>query len=336
VEELAEYINKGRLNSEMIHVESEHSAISACIGASATGARTFTATSSQGLALMHEILFIASGMRLPIVMVVANRALSAPINIWGDMQDSISERDSGWIQLYLEDSQEAFDTIIHAYKIIEKVRLPVMVCIDGFTLSHLWEEVDFLSQKQVDGFLPIYNPEIKLDPKKPITMGPIGLPKDYIYFKKQQQDSMFESIRLIKEVNNEFNKKFGRKYGNGLIEEYKLKDAKTAILAMGSVCATIKEFIDQERKKGRNVGLLKIRCYRPLPKEDIQKVLKNVKNIKVIDKNISLGFEGALTTEIKSLFSDKKVEGYVMGLGGKDITLKDIDYIINNKGGWVL
>jgi len=184
VEQLAEDINAGNLDSEMIHVESEHSAISACVGASATGARTFTSTSSQGLALMHEILFIASGMRLPIVMAVANRALSSPISIWGDQQDSISERDSGWIQLYCENSQESFDATIQAYKIGEKVKLPVMVCVDGFTLSHLWEEVDFLSQKQVDGFLPKYNPDVKLDSKKPVTMGPIGLPKDYIHFKK--------------------------------------------------------------------------------------------------------------------------------------------------------
>lgn len=336
MEELATFINKGELDSEMIHVESEHSAISASVGASATGGRTFTATSSQGLALMHEILFIASGMRLPIVMAVANRALSAPINIWNDQQDSISERDSGWIQLYLEDSQESFDATIQAFKIAEKVKLPVMVCVDGFTLSHLWEEVDFLNQKQVDGFLPKYNPKIKLDPNKPVTMGPIGLPKDYIYFKKQQQDSMINSMKIIKEINNEFGRKFGRKYGNGLIEEYKLKDAKTAIVAMGSVCATVKAYIDKQREKGEKIGLLKVRCYRPFPKKEIQSSLKHVKNVKVLDKNISLGFEGALTTEVRSVLCNKNVEGYVLGLGGKDIPLKDIDYIIKNKGGWVL
>jgi len=336
VEQLAEDINAGNLDSEMIHVESEHSAISACVGASATGARTFTSTSSQGLALMHEILFIASGMRLPIVMAVANRALSSPISIWGDQQDSISERDSGWIQLYCENSQESFDATIQAYKIGEKVKLPVMVCVDGFTLSHLWEEVDFLSQKQVDGFLPKYNPDVKLDSKKPVTMGPIGLPKDYIHFKKQQQDAMIDSLKVIKEVNNDFGRKFGRKYGDGLVEGYKLNDAKTIIIAMGSVCATIREFVDVERKKGNKIGLLKVRCYRPLPKDEIMRALKNVKRVKVLDKNISLGFEGALTTEIKSLFNNKEVKGYVIGLGGKDITLEDLKGMMKNNKGWIL
>jgi len=336
VEKLAEYINNGKLDSEMIHVESEHSALSACIGASATGARTFTATCSQGLKLMSEILFIASGMRLPMVMVVANRALSAPISIWNDHQDSISERDSGWIQLYCENSQEAFDTTIQAYKISEKIKLPIMVCIDGFVLSHLWEEVDFMNQKQVDGFLPKFNPEIKLDSNKPVTIGPIGLPRDYIYFKKQQQDAIMDSLKDIKETNNDFNKKFGRKYGDGLVECYKTNDAKTIIIAMGSVCSTVREYVDNERVKGKKIGLLKIKCYRPLPKKSIVEALKNAKNIKVLDKNISFGLEGALTTEIKSMFCNKKVEGYVIGLGGKDITLDDINYIMKNKEGWVL
>lgn len=336
MEELAKMINNGELDSEMIHVESEHSAISAAIGSSATGVRTFTATSSQGLALMHEVLFIASGMRLPIVMAVANRALSAPINIWNDQQDSISERDTGWIQLYLENSQEAYDSTIQAYKIAEKTNLPVMVCVDGFTLSHLWEEVDFLNQREADSFLPRYNPLIKLDPKKPVTMGPIGLPGDYIHFKKQQQDAMIQSMKVIKDINNEFYKKFKRKYGDGLIEEYMVKDADTVFIAMGSVCSTIRGYVDQERKKGKKVGLLKIRCYRPLPINAIKNSLKKAKNIKVLDKNISLGLEGALTTELKSILCDKKVEGYVIGLGGKDITLNDIDNIFKNKEGWVL
>src|SRR3989344_4331652 len=220
-------INNGELDAQMIDAESEHSAISAAIGAEACGVRTFTASCSQGLALMHEVLFIASGMRMPIVMAVANRALSSPINIWNDHQDSISERDSGWIQLYVESSQEAFDTIIQAYKIAEdsNILLPIMVCLDGFTLSHVWEPVTMMEQKEVDEFLPNLKLPFILDPKKPLTMGPIGYPEFYMDIKKEQHEATLNAAEVIKKVNDEFGKKFGRPYGNGLIHMYKMEDA---------------------------------------------------------------------------------------------------------------
>jgi len=326
VERLAEYINDGLLKSEMIHAESEHSAISAALGAQATGVRTFTATASQGLALMHEILFVVAGMRLPMVMAIANRALSAPINIWNDQQDSVSERDSGWIQLYVESAQEALDTIIQAYKIAEnkKVLLPVMVCLDGFTLSHVYEPVDIPEKKDVDKFLPKYNALFKLDPKKPVTMGPIGFPNTYMEFRKATHEAMLDSIDVIKNANSQFKKSFNRSYGDGLIETYKVDDADYAVAATGTVCSTTRVVVDELRKQGKKAGLIKIKSFRPFPKKEIISCCKNLKGIAVIDRNISLGNEGALYTELKSAFYNQKkkpiINGFIAGLGGRDIT----------------
>ncbi len=327
VERLSDFISDGDLDAEMIHVESEHSAISAAIGSSATGVRTFTATASQGIALMHEILFIVSGLRLPIVMAVANRTLSAPINIWNDHQDSISERDSGWIQFYAESAQEALDLTIMSYKIAEnhKILLPVMVCIDGYVLSHLYEQVDLPSQKQVDSFLPKFKPYYKLDSNKPITIGPIGFPEHFQLFKQQQQEAMFNSINIIKKIQKEFYKKFKRKYS--LIELYKVKDAKTVIVGIGTVCGTAKVVVDELRKQNKKIGLVKITCFRPFPKKELA-ILKG-KKIIVIDRNISLGLEGALATELKSILPN--VKGIITGLGGKDITKNIIKKSINAK-----
>ncbi len=322
VETLAEYVNKGLLNSKYINVESEHSALSACIGAQATGVRTFTATNSQGLALMSEILFIASGMRLPIVMGISNRALSAPLNIWNDHSDSIAQRDSGWIQLYCENSQEAYDTTIQAYKIAESVNLPLMVCIDGFTLSHVWENVELLEDNNVSSFLPKYKPLFKLDPDKPLTMGPIVMPDLYTEFKKQQQDAIIKSADVIKQANSEFFDKFSRNCGNGLIEAYKTDDADYAFVAMGSVCGTIRYVIDKLRNTGKKVGLIKVRCFRPFPNEEIIKSCENLKGIAVIDRDISLGNAGSLYTETKAALRESKVKinNFIAGLGGRDIT----------------
>jgi len=334
VEQLAEFESHGKLNSKYINVESEHSAMSACIGAQAAGVRTFTASNSQGLALMSEMLFIASGLRLPIVMAISNRALSAPINIWNDQSDTIAQRDSSWIQLYCESSQEAFDTTIQAYKIAEKCSLPIMVCVDGFTLSHVWEPVFTLKQEDVDSFLPSYNPANKLDIDNPKTFGPIGGPASYIYFKKQQQEAMLDSIYLIKQVNSEFSKKFSRIYGDGLIETYKFENAESAIVAMGSVCGTIRTVIDELRKKGKKIGMLKVKCFRPFPNNEILKTCKNLKNIAVIDKDISFGNAGALFTEIKAALKDTnvKMNNFIAGLGGKDITQEDILKIYSKLG----
>lgn len=331
VERIADFVNDGDLNAQVIDTESEHSSMSACIGAQATGVRTFTATSSQGLALMHEMLFVASGMRLPIVMAVANRALSAPINIWNDQQDSISERDSGWIQLYVESSQEAFDTMIQAYKIAENkdVLLPVMVCLDGFTLSHVWEPVEIAQQPKVSSFLSKYKPvHAFLDPNKPMTQGPVSYPDTYMHFKKAQQDAMKGSLKIITKVNSEFNSKFKRGYGDGLIELYRMNDADYALIGMGTLCSTARVVIDKLRKEGIKAGLIKIKAYRPFPAESLAKAAKRLKGIAVIDRDISVGYEGALYSDIRSALCDadsarsrsRTIDGFITGLGGKDVT----------------
>ncbi len=330
VEKLAEFIDDGKLNAEMIHVESEFSAISAALGVSASGMRVFTATASQGLALMHEVLHIVSGMRLPVVMAIANRALSAPINIWNDHQDSISARDTGWIQIYVESAQEAYDSIFQAYNIAEHkdVLLPVMVCLDGFTLSHVYEPVDFLSQKQVDRYLRKFRPAYPvLDPKKPVTMGPVGFPDSYMFFRRDEHNANVSAAKIIQKENLRFKKLFGRGYGNGLVETYNLKGSRSAIVCMGSVCGTVKAVIDELKP---DVAMIKIRTYRPFPVESLRKALVNIKNISVIDKNISIGYEGAVCTDLKAAIRDKNIKGYIMGLGGRDIKARDIKKIIKD------
>ena len=334
VERIADFINNGAMDAEMIDTESEHSAMSACIGAQATGVRTFTATASQGMALMHEMVFIAAGMRLPIVMAVANRALSAPLNIWNDHSDSIAERDSGWIQLYAESSQEALDTLIHAYKIAEDkdVLLPVMVCIDGFNLSHVWEPVDLPTKVRVNQFLPKYRPAYAfLDPRRPITQGPVSFPDSFMNFKKMQSEAMKNALKIIQKTNSEFKRKFRRGYGNGLIETYRMQGAQYAVAAMGSVCGTARSVIDKMRKEGKKVGLMKIRSYRPFPAEDIAKEAGSLKGIAVIDRSISLGHEGALFSDMKSaLYNEKvRISGFIAGLGGRDITPQHIETALN-------
>ena len=335
VERLADFVNNGELNSEIIHCESEHSAMSAAIGSEAAGTRTFTATASQGMALMHEVVFIAAGMRLPIVMAVANRTLSAPINIWNDHQDSISERDSGWLQLFVESAQECLDTTLQAFRIGEdrNVQLPVMVCLDGFTLSHVHEPVEIPEQKEADRFLPAYAPETILDPAKPVSFGPIGAPDVFMHFKQEQQKAIENSLSVIIKANKEFKARFGRSYGNGLVEPYKLADADYAFVAMGSICGTARVAIDNLRKHGKKIGLLKIRSFRPFPRDDIIKALSGKKGVAVFDRDISLGMEGALLTEIKAtLCVEKKmpaVKGFIVGLGGRDVTEKHFIAALN-------
>ncbi|NOZ58630.1 MAG: pyruvate ferredoxin oxidoreductase [Euryarchaeota archaeon] len=329
VEYIAQMVADGELRAEYIMVESEHTAMSACIGASATGARTFTATSSQGLAYMHEVLFIASGMRLPIVMVNANRALSAPINIWNDQSDSIAERDSGWVQIYVETNQEALDSVIQAYRIAEdkEVLLPVMVCMDGFVLTHTMEPVDVPSQEEVSGFIPPFEPELKLDPEQPVTMGALGEPQWYMEFRKQQDEAMERALEKVKEVDLEFARTFGRGYG--LIEEYKTEDAEVVLLTMGSLAGTIKDVVD--RYEG--VGLVRLRLYRPLPVEEIARAIGNAAVVGVLEKDIALGLgEGALCTEVKKVCYDRGLEtrvlSFVCGLGGRDVRMEDVEHAI--------
>jgi pyruvate ferredoxin oxidoreductase alpha subunit len=331
VEELAQLVADGKIKSKFLEVESEFTAISSVAGAVAAGSRAFTATCSQGLALMHEVLFAIAGMRLPVVMVVANRALSAPINIWNDWQDSISERDSGWIQFYVETAQEAVDTLIQAYRVAEEERvlLPVMVCMDGFILTHTVEPVDLPDDVEVDKFLPKYKPtHAILDPTNPMTLGPFAYPEPYFKLRKQLSLAIDRSKEVIREVNEKFGKMFQRKYGNGLVEEYK-NDKKIAIVSMGSVCGTIKCVVD----KRDDVGLVRIRCYRPFPKEDLIEALKDKETVIVIEKNISLGLgSGSVFSEVRDALyglKDKpKVIGCIAGLGGTDVRSKDIVRLI--------
>jgi len=341
VEELAQMVANGDLDSQFINVESEHSAASVVLGGSATGVRTYTATSSQGLLLMVEVLFNIAGMRLPIVLTCANRAVSAPINIWNDHQDSVTVRDSGWIQLYAENNQEACDLHLQAYKLAEnhKVMLPVMVCVDGYILTHAGEIVDIPDQKSIDRFLPKYDPLYKLDVLNPITMGIVGGPDSYMETRFAIHNTMEKTLNeIIPEVSNDFAKIFGRA-GNTLIEEYKTDDADTVIVALGSVVGTIKDVADELRKKGKRVGVLKIITHRPFPKNQIYNALRKVKNVGILEKCISLGLSGPLFAEITSLFAAKddtpKISGFVIGLGGRDVTKQNIEYIFEKleKGG---
>ncbi|PKP54600.1 MAG: pyruvate ferredoxin oxidoreductase [Candidatus Altiarchaeales archaeon HGW-Altiarchaeales-3] len=326
VEDLAKMVANGEIDAEYIKVESEHSAMSACVGASAAGVRTYTATSSQGLALMHEILYVVSGMRLPVVMVNANRALSAPISIWNDQGDSMGQRDTGWLHLFAETNQEVLDLTIQAYKIAENrdILLPVMVCMDGFTLTHTVEPVDVPDPEDVDSFLPDYKPLYKLDTENPMTFGPIAFPDAYMEFRKMQWDAMNKSKEVIKEVAAEFKEKFGRSAGNGLIEEYNMENAEYALVTLGSVAGTIKDVID-----GTNVGLIRIVAYRPFPIEDLRTALKGVKAVGVIEKDVSIGLGGAVWIELKALI-DNPCYGFIAGLGGRDITLDTVQKIIDD------
>ena len=327
-EYLATFVANGDLDAEYIRVESEHSAISAAVGASGTGVRVFTATSSQGLALMHEILFAAAGLRNPIVMGNANRALSAPLSIWNDQQDSISQRDTGWMQLFAEDAQEALDFVLQAYKVAEneKVLLPCMVCVDGYYLTHTVEPVDIPTQEEVDEFLPPYKPTHSyLDPKDPMSLGTFTPPNTYMEARHDMEVAMEGAKDVIRAVNKEFAEKFGRKYD--LVENYMCDDAEVIIVAMGSLCGTIKAVIDNMRKEGEKVGLLRVIAFRPFPKEDIYNALKNADKVAILDKNISLGIGGVLFNEIKAKM-DVDARGFILGLGGRDVSNEDIRNII--------
>jgi len=340
VEDISQLIADGDLDAQYVKVESEHSAMSVCIGASATGARTYTATTSQGLALMHEVLFNAAGMRLPIVMTVANRALSAPLSIWNDHQDSISERDSGWIQIYAEDNTEASDLTIQAYKIAEdsRIQVPVMVCMDGYTLTHTYEPVELLEQELVDDFLPPYRPTDFLNVHDPKSFGMFADPNYYTEFRYQNHRALEAAKAVIPEISSEFGEVFDRDYG-GLIEEYRCDDAEYVLMAMGSVVGTLKDTVDDLRDDGVRVGAIKLRSYRPFPVDEIRRALAGLEAVGILDKNISLGFEGALFTDVKaSLYHDDnapKAFGFIAGLGGRDIPkrmfVKMFDYIREDK-----
>jgi len=335
VEELAAMVASGELNSQFVNVESEHSAASVVLGSVAAGVRSFTATSSQGLLLMAEVVFNIAGMRLPVVMTCANRAVSAPLNIWNDHQDAITVRDSGWVQMHAENIQEALDLHIQAYRIAEgpKIMLPVMVNMDGFILTHGLEVVDVPLQEQVDRFLPAYKPLFKLDVENPLTLGPLVDPDYYMEARFAMQETHKDVLKLIPLIQDEFQKVFNRPTG-GLVEGYRIDDAEKVIVAMGSVCGTIKDVVDSLRSKGKKVGLLKLVTYRPFPAEAIYRALKDVPRVAVLEKAISIGSYSPLLSEVRSVFSGKKkspvTSGFVIGLGGRDITIDSIKEVFKN------
>jgi len=332
VEDLSVIVGQGKLDAEFVNVESEFTAASVVLGASAAGARTYTATSSQGLLLMAEVIYCIAGMRLPIVLTCANRAISAPLSIWNDQQDSMAVRDAGWIQLFAEDNQEAADLHIQAYKIAEQTFLPVMVCMDGFILTHAFEPVDIPEQKEVDDFLPPFKPRHIVDPRWPRGIGLYADPRFYMETRYILHRAMEKSEKTIKEVSADFAKTFGRDSG-GFIKTYKLKEADVAIVSMGSVVGTIKDLIDQLEEKGKKVGLLQICSYRPFPRQEIYNVLKDKMNIVVLEKCISLGRGGILASDIRWSFpraekKDRNISSFIAGLGGRNITVDDLRYMV--------
>lgn len=324
VEHLSEMVANGEFDCEYIPVESEHSAMSCCVGSAAAGARTFTATAAQGLALMHEIVFIAASMRFPIVMTVANRTLSAPLTIWGDHSDVMSERDSGWIQLFTTNGQEVHDFIIMAYRIAENrnVMLPVMVNLDGFHLSHVIEPIEIYSQEEIDGFLPPYSPPYRLDPHNVLSMGCFTMPQYFMEIKKQHDEVLKASRTVIDDVFREFNEKFGRNYE--AVMNYRVDDADTVILMAGSFCETAQMAVDRLREKGEKIGLVNLKLWRPFPGEDLKKILGSKKLAICIERAISPAAASApITQEIRSLlYHDEKkpqVVNFITGLSGRDV-----------------
>jgi 2-oxoisovalerate ferredoxin oxidoreductase alpha subunit len=328
VEGVANYVGTGEFKGEYICVESEHSAMAACIGASATGVRTFTGTSSHGLLLMHEMLHWAALARLPVIMCNINRVVGPGWNIWADENDSISQRDTGWIQFYCSSNQEIFDTVIQAFKLgeHEKVSLPVMISYNAFILSHTSMPVFVPDQKEVDAFLPKRKPKWILDVDNPITFGNIILPAEYEKVRKEMQKAQENAKRLIPEISSDWKKRFGRYHGD-LLELYKCDNVDYILLSMGAIGAESKVAIDNLQKNGYKVGLARVRTFRPFPQEEVVNLSKKADLI-VIDRNISVGMEGAVFSEVKaSLYgkSDAKAYGFIAGLGGKDVPFNDIE-----------
>lgn len=332
VERLAEMVEKGELTSEFLHVESEHSALSAAMGASAVGARAFTATSSQGLLYMAECLHYASGGRFPIVMMNANRSLALPWSIYGDQRDSLSLLDCGWLQVYVEDAQESLDMMIQAYAIAEnkEVLTPVMVNLDGFVLTHTYELVEVPSQEAVDAFLPPFETENKLDFENPKNMCFSSSPGDNMEFKYQQHRVAAKAAEVIKEVDEMYHKKFGRGYG-GLVDGYRCEDAEIILVTLGSITGTCRVVADELRREGKKVGVLKIRFMRPFPEKEIIDISRGAKVVGVLEKDISFGYEGTVYTNVNSalLKSGKPIQSYnfIAGLGGRDISKNDIKFM---------
>jgi pyruvate ferredoxin oxidoreductase alpha subunit len=330
VEELSQMVADGEIEAEYVRVESEHSAASVCLGAVAAGSRSYSATTSQGLMLMAEVLYNIAGMRLPMVITGVNRALSAPLSIWNDQQDTLAVRDSGWLQLYAENSQEVLDMHIQAYKISEddRVLLPVMVCMDGFVLTHTYETVDVPTQEEVDAFLPPYDPLYKLDPSDPYTLGAFAGPELYQEVRFEIQRDALAAKGVVKEAARDFQAAFGRWMGD-VLEEYRCEDAETIYVAMGTVVGTLKDWVDIRREKGDRIGVLKLRCFRPFPLDELRESLSKATRVVVVEKAISVGGYGILPAEIRAALygqaSQPSVHAAVTGLGGRDITFDTFD-----------
>lgn len=346
VEKFADYVADGEVNTEMINVESEHSAMSACIGAAAAGGRVMTATSSQGLALMWEVLYIAAGLRLPIVMTNVNRALSAPINIHCDHSDSMGARDSGWIQIYSENAQELYDNLLQAIRIAEhpEVRLPVMVCVDGFIISHAVDRVEILDDEQAKSFVGGYSPQPGywlLDANNPVSIGMFdGLYGYYYEAKRAQEEAMARALAVIRDVGQDYGRLSGRSYG--LWEEYGLEDAEACIVALNSACGTIRSRLKEWRARGAKIGLLKLRVFRPWPGKELAERLSGFKAVAVFDRALTLagGWGGPLYREIAATLYGRaeqpRLVNYVYGLGGRDLSLSMVDTALEElaEGKW--
>ncbi len=331
VEELSVLCADGRLKAKFIPVESEHSAMACCVGAAAAGVRTFTATSGQGLALMHEMLHWASGARLPIVMATVNRALGSPWNIWGEQTDALAQRDTGWLQFYCENNQEVLDTTIQAFKIAEEILLPVMLNLDAFFLSHTAEPVEIPEQGLVDHFLPRFQAPFRLDPQDPHSFGCLTPPDYFMEFRYKIQQAMLKGKEVSKRVDEDFGRAFGRKYG--LIDAYRCEGADLILVASGTIAGTARVVVDTLREKGRKVGVVKVRLFRPFPREELLEVVKDAEKVAVVDRNVSFGVGGIFAHELRAAFCNDKarppVFSYIAGLGGRDVTpqvLNDVVY----------
>jgi pyruvate ferredoxin oxidoreductase alpha subunit len=322
VENLSQLVKTGELSPcEFVNVESEFAAMSVAIGAAATGARAYTATASQGLLYMTEALYNASGLGLPIVMTLANRAIGAPINIWNDHSDSMSQRDSGWIQLYAETNQEALDLHIQAFRLAEELSAPVMVCMDGFILTHAVERLEMPSQEQVDAFLPPFTPRQVLDPDEPVSIGAMVGPEAFMEVKYLAHAKQMHALQLIPEIAGEFESAFGRDSG-GLIRSYRCEDAQTIVVALGSVLGTIKDTIDELREQGMKIGAVGICSFRPFPLEALRGAVEHAERVVVLEKALAVGVGGIVSTDVRMALAGIQLHGYtvIAGLGGRPIT----------------
>ena len=334
VEKLASFIARGEMDADFIKVESEHSALTACMGARMAGVRAFTSTSSQGLEYMHEMLAYVSGGRYPLVLVNVCRSVALPWSIWGDQQDAIQQRDTGWIQIFTETGQEAMDMVLQAYRIAEdhRILLPVMICLDGFIQSHTEELVEIPDQESVDSFLPLYDPVVTLDVDNPHTISMGGFGKHYAAWRREQQAAAEKAGEVIVEVGDEFARVFGRHYG-GLIEPYRCEGAEAVILLMGALTGTAREVVDEMRADGRAVGLIKVRAFRPFPAQPLRQALSPVRAAAVLDRDCSWGYGGALATDLKAalygLPEPPAMLNFIGGLGGADVSPGQMKYMLD-------